>query len=230
MKPPHEHLPEPTAALAEDLLFDLEWLKEVRALLDERRQIILYGPPGTGKTYLARKLAADLVGPEQVQLVQFHPAYTYEDFFEGYRPRSEAEGTMGFELQPGPLRQLVYRAIEHRELAFVLIIDEINRANLAKVFGELYFLLEYSDEAVDLLYSAGDEPFTLPKNIYIIGTMNTADRSIALVDSAMRRRFAFVSLHPRTEPSRSLLLRWSEHHNLPLVAADLLDELRQAYR
>ncbi len=224
---PHEHLGAPGAALAEDLFVEPGWLAGVRDLLDERRQVIFYGPPGTGKTYLARKLAADLVGPEQVRLVQFHPAYTYEDFFEGYRPAPGPAGTIGFELRPGPLRQLVSRAIEHRDQAFVLIIDEINRANLAKVFGELYFLLEYRDQAVDLLYSAGDEPFTLPPNLYLIGTMNTADRSIALIDSAMRRRFAFVALDPATEPTASLLRRWSARRDLPTVAADLLDELNR---
>jgi len=217
----------PSQALSEDLLVEPVWLEEVRALLDERKQIIFYGPPGTGKTYVARKLANDLVGPEQVKLVQFHPSYTYEDFFEGYRPMSGNGTTIGFELRPGPLRQLVTRAGEHRDQAFVLIIDEINRANLAKVFGELYFLLEYRDEAVDLLYSSGDEPFSLPPNIYLIGTMNTADRSIALIDSAMRRRFAFVALDPRTEPVHSLLRRWSLRHGLPPLSADLLDELNR---
>jgi len=109
----------------------------------------------------------------------------------------------------------------------VLIIDEINRANLAKVFGELYFLLEYRDQAVDLLYSADDEGFTLPKNLYLIGTMNTADRSIALIDAAMRRRFAFVELAPDAEPTKSLLGRWSAHHGLGDTAARLLARLNQ---
>ena len=224
----HERLPEPTEALATELFVDHPWLGEVGDLLNERRQVIFYGPPGTGKTYIARKLAADLVGPEQVKLVQFHPAYTYEDFFEGYRPApGSGEGTISFELKAGPLRQLVNRAREHTDQAFVLIIDEINRANLAKVFGELYFLLEYRDQAVDLLYSADDEGFTLPKNLYLIGTMNTADRSIALIDAAMRRRFAFVELTPDAEPTKSLLAKWSAHHGLGDTAARLLDRLNQ---
>jgi 5-methylcytosine-specific restriction protein B len=224
----HEHLPIPGEELAEALLVGVEWLHELRDLLDERRQLILYGPPGTGKTFLARRVAADLVGPEQVRLVQFHPAYTYEDFFEGYRPApGVVDGGISFELRPGPFRQLVTRAREHPDQAFVLIIDEINRANLAKVFGELYFLLEYRDQAVDLLYSSDEEGFTLPTNIYVIGTMNTADRSIALVDAAMRRRFAFVELSPDTEPTRSLLARWSARHELGDVAARLLVRLNQ---
>ena len=223
----HEHLAAPSSGLADQLLVDDKWLSHICELLDERKQIIFYGPPGTGKTFLAQRIAADLVGPEQVKLVQFHPAFTYEDFFEGFRPESGDGSTIGFELKPGPLRQLVSRAIEHREQAFILIIDEINRANLAKVFGELYFLLEYRDQAVELLYSGGDDPFTLPNNIYFIGTMNTADRSIALVDSAMRRRFAFVGLDPSQEPTRSLLRRWSDRYGLPGVAADLVDELNR---
>ncbi len=228
-QPRHEHLRQPSAALADELFVGSDWLAEVADLLDERRQVIFYGPPGTGKTFIARRLAADLVGPEQVKLVQFHPAYTYEDFFEGYRPApGSRDGTIGFELRAGPLRQLVNRAREHPDQAFVLIVDEINRANLAKVFGELYFLLEYRDQAIDLLYSSDDETgFTLPTNLYLIGTMNTADRSIALVDSAMRRRFAFVALDPATEPTRSLLARWSAHHGLGPLAAELLAELNR---
>lgn len=226
--PRHEHLAQPSQVLADELFVDLPWLSEVRELLDEHRQVILYGPPGTGKTYIAQKLAADLVGPEQVKLVQFHPAYTYEDFFEGYRPATGAtEGTISFELRAGPLRQLVNRAREHPDQAFVLIIDEINRANLAKVFGELYFLLEYRDQAVDLLYSSDDEGFTLPTNLYVIGTMNTADRSIALIDAAMRRRFAFVALDPDTEPTKSLLGKWSAHHGFDTTASMLLAELNK---
>lgn len=107
----------------------------------------------------------------------------------------------------------------------ILIIDEINRANLAKVFGELYFLLEYRDESIALQYSP-DNTFSLPKNLYLIGTMNTADRSIALVDAAMRRRFAFVSMHPRHEPVRGLLRRWlGQHPEYGDEAAQLLDVL-----
>jgi len=224
--PTKAELSRPSPGLAAELYIEDEsWLDGIWELLVERRQVIFYGPPGTGKTFMSRALANDLVGPEQVKLVQFHPSYTYEDFFEGYRPAAGDTGLIGFDLKPGPLRQLVTRANANRDLSFVLIIDEINRANLAKVFGELYFLLEYRDEAVDLLYSAGDAPFTLPPNIYIIGTMNTADRSIALIDSAMRRRFAFVNLDPREEPTHSLLARWSSDHGLPVLGAAVLENL-----
>jgi 5-methylcytosine-specific restriction enzyme B len=213
-------------ALAEALLVDRSWLQEVVELLRDRRQLILYGPPGTGKTYLAQRVAWHLTEPNAVRLVQFHPSYSYEDFFEGFRPSAGEDGKVGFELKPGPFRRVVDAARQDLSTPYVLIIDEINRANLAKVFGELYFLLEYRDQAVGLLYSAGEEDdFTLPENVFLIGTMNTADRSIALVDAAMRRRFAFVSLHPNDEPVRGLLGRWLDRHGLPGEAAALLAAL-----
>ena len=117
------------------------------------------------------------------RLVQFHPSYTYEDFFEGYRPSAVDDGRSPSSSCPGPLRRVADRARrDHRRTALSLIIDEINRGNVAKVFGELYFLLEYRDRAIQLQYSR-DELFELPENLFVIGTMNTADRSIALVDS-----------------------------------------------
>jgi 5-methylcytosine-specific restriction protein B len=213
-------------AFAEALLVDRAWLQEVVELLRDRRQLILYGPPGTGKTYLAQHLAWHLTEPNAVKLVQFHPSYSYEDFFEGYRPTSGEDGRIGFDLKPGPFRRIVEAARQDLSTPYVLIVDEINRANLAKVFGELYFLLEYRDQSVGLLYSGGDEDdFTLPENVFLIGTMNTADRSIALVDAAMRRRFAFVSLHPADEPVRGLLGRWLDRYGLSGEAAALLAAL-----
>jgi 5-methylcytosine-specific restriction enzyme B len=213
-------------ALAEFLLIDRRWLQDVVDLLRDRRQVILYGPPGTGKTFLAQRLAWHLTDRSAVKLVQFHPSYSYEDFFEGFRPTSGADGRIEFGLKPGPLRRIVEAARQDPSTPYILIIDEINRANLAKVFGELYFLLEYRDQAVGLLYSGGDEDdFTLPDNVFLIGTMNTADRSIALVDAAMRRRFAFVSLHPADEPVRGLLRRWLDQQGLPGEAAALLAAL-----
>lgn len=205
-------LPTPPESLAESLHVDHEWLWAVTDMLRQRKQIVLHGPPGTGKTYVATTLARALTDRSAVKLIQFHPSYTYEDFFEGYRP--VPGGTQGVQLalRPGPLRRHVDQAREHPETAYVLIIDEINRANLAKVFGELYFLLEYRNENVELMYSQegddGTAEFTLPENLYIIGTMNTADRSIALVDAAMRRRFAFFRMHPDEPPTRGMLDRW----------------------
>ncbi|MFJ8136049.1 AAA family ATPase [Streptomyces sp. NPDC096013] len=204
-------LPFPEPTLAEKLLVTPEWLGEVRDLLQDRQQLIFYGPPGTGKTYLAQHIAEHLAGdPRAVKLVQFHPSYAYEDFFEGFRPTVRSEdgtGTLTFALRPGPFRKLVDLAEEDPSTPYFLIIDEINRANLAKVFGELYFVLEYRNRPVDLQYSG---EFLLPRNVFVIGTMNTADRSIALVDAAMRRRFAFVALHPDEEPTDEMLARWIE--------------------
>ena len=138
-------------------------------------------------------------------MVQFHPSYAYEDFVQGFRPALRA-GQPGFELRNGPLVDAAARAKAEPGEKHFLVIDEINRGNLAKVFGELYFLLEYRDSELRLLYS--DEPFVLPENLFIIGTMNTADRSIALVDLALRRRFHFVEFHPDRPPVQGLLRRW----------------------
>lgn len=223
-------LADATAVLSDQLLVPRPWLQECIDLLADRRQMIFYGPPGTGKTYLAQAIAAHLTDEPNVKLVQFHPSYSYEDFFEGYRPApaKDGSGTVGFALTPGPFRRLVDAAREDSSTPYVLIIDEINRANLAKVFGELYFLLEYRDRSIDLLYSTGTEVgFTMPSNVFIIGTMNTADRSIALVDAAMRRRFAFKALHPSTEPTRSVLGKWLTAKGLPDTTARVLDRLNE---
>jgi 5-methylcytosine-specific restriction protein B len=218
-------LPEVGTELAASLHMPQAPLQEIVDLLQTRQQIVLYGPPGTGKTYLAKKLAEYLVGddPSRAQLVQFHPSYAYEDFFEGYRPVSEG-GQATFELKPGPLRLIAGEAAENREAPFILIIDEMNRANLAKVFGELYFLLEYRDESMRLQYQP-TEAFKLPKNLFIIGTMNTADRSIALVDAAIRRRFAFVELHPDTDPVKGVLTSFLAANGYDGERADLLAAL-----
>jgi len=164
--------------------------------LQRQGQAILYGPPGTGKTYAARALARHLVagGYGRIELVQFHPAYAYEDFVEGIRPESR-DGQLSYEVRPGLLRQFCDEARQWPDSTFVLIIDEINRANLSRVLGELMYLLEYRDQQVRLAVS-GDS-FSIPANVRLIGTMNTADRSIALVDHALRRRFAFIRLAPR---------------------------------
>ena len=218
-------LPDATKALSEELNVDEEWLQESIDLLRDRPQLIYYGPPGTGKTFIAQRLAEHLAN-DNVTLVQFHPSYSYEDFFEGFRPVDHGDGKLSFELKAGPLRRIVDKATEDPSTPYVLIIDEINRGNLAKIFGELYFLLEYRDKQVDLLYASGDDKgFTLPKNVFIIGTMNTADRSIAIVDAAMRRRFAFESLHPAVEPTKSILRKWLKSTSRPAENADLLDAL-----
>lgn len=185
------------------------YLKNVEMLLEDKRQVILYGPPGTGKTFVARELARHFAGSDvRVTKVQFHPSYAYEDFVEGFRPES-INGQPGFKIRPGPLRRIATAASQTSDV-HVLMIDEINRGNIAKVFGELYYLLEYRDEKIDLQYS--DEPFSLPDNLWIIATMNTADRTIALLDAALRRRFHFVPFFPDEVPIQGLLERWLKLH------------------
>ena len=208
---PPEPAPQPTLTLdelAESLLFPAAHLHKIVRLLADRGQCLFYGPPGTGKTYVARRLATTLAGAaDRVTVVQFHAAYTYEDFVEGFRPRL-VRGRAGFELVEGPLKRTARRAAADPTGRYLLVIDELNRANVAKVFGELYYLLEYRTQTVTLQYSG--EPFGLPPNLWILGTMNTADRSIALVDLALRRRFYFVPFFPDEPPVAGLLARYLE--------------------
>jgi MoxR-like ATPase len=217
-------------AAAADLLIDRAELDEIVDLLHDRGQVVFYGPPGTGKTFLAKRLAKALAAdrPERSAIVQFHPATTYEDFIEGLRP-SVVDGQVSYELLPGPLVRMAAAAKADPSGTYVIVIDEINRANLPKVLGELLFLLEYREEPVRLLYRP-EEPFTLPENLLFIGTMNTADRSIALVDAAMRRRFHFVGFFPHQGVMKGLLRRWLRAHHRPEHVADFVaavnDELR----
>ena len=199
--------------LADKLILPVDFLDNIQTLLEDKKQVIFQGPPGTGKTYVAQKLAEHLAGSkERVTLVQFHPSYAYEDFVQGFRPKTTDDGQPGFKLRDGPLLRAADRARKDKdpEAKHFLVIDEINRGNLAKVFGELYFLLEYRDSEMDLQYSDQDEKFSMPENLYIIGTMNTADRSIAMVDLALRRRFYFVEFHPDYDPVKSVLHHWLE--------------------
>ena len=221
------------AIVGERLRFDEGWLRRVLAALHRRGQIILYGPPGTGKTYVAKALA-DLITADggEVRRIQFHPSYTYEDFFAGYRPKTTAAGQLSFELTHGALWRVAETARANPDQPHVLLIDEINRANLSKVFGELYYLLEYRDEEIDVLYQGsgldGEDKFALPPNVLIIGTMNTADRSIALLDSAMRRRFSFFELHPDAVPVAGILDRWAAETPQSLPVAELFAELNNS--
>jgi 5-methylcytosine-specific restriction protein B len=216
--------------LADSVLIDREVLDEMVELLRDKGQIIFYGPPGTGKTYLARELAKALApDPAQRMLIQFHPSTSYEDFFEGYRPETDAQGRLTYRLVKGPLALITDRAKANPTKQHVLVIDEINRAHLPKVFGELLFLLEYRDESVRSLYRP-DEPFELAKNLWVIGTMNTADRSIALVDAAMRRRFHFIPFFPDEGPMADLLRRWLDANSEPDWIADLLDMVNEELR
>lgn len=211
------------STLAEQLYLPSWFLENIDRLLDEKKQVIFQGPPGTGKTYVAQELAEHLAGSsERVMLVQFHPSYSYEDFVQGYRPTLK-DGQSGFELRDGPLLRAAENARQGPDAKHFLIIDEINRGNIANVFGELYFLLEYRDSEITLQYS--DEKFKLPPNLYIIGTMNTADRSIALIDTALRRRFYFVEFHPDHEPVRDVLRNYLQATQSDMEwVADVVDK------
>jgi MoxR-like ATPase len=162
--------------------------------IERKKQAVFYGPPGTGKTFIASHLARHIVGGTDgiMDCIQFHPAYTYEEFIQGICPHADDKGNLQFDLKPGRFLEFCAKA-RQRTGPCVLIIDEINRANIARVFGELMYLLEYRERDMPL---AGGIRFSMPNNVLIIGTMNTADRSIALVDFALRRRFAFLELSP----------------------------------
>ncbi len=165
-------------------------------LVREKKNVILQGAPGVGKTYAAERLAYSVMGvrdSERVLTVQFHQSYSYEDFVCGYRPTEAG----GFELVKGPFYEFCKRAESDAENDYFFIIDEINRGNLSKIFGELFMLIEKDKRAktkLRLLYS--NEKFSVPSNLYIIGTMNTADRSLAMLDYALRRRFVFFDMQP----------------------------------
>ena len=194
--------PEPsiTPYTKKDFLKDVyvteEDYKTLVKLLKNKKNLIIQGAPGVGKTFMAKRLAYSIMGLkdlDRVLMVQFHQSYSYEDFVMGYRPAKE-----GFELREGAFYNFCKKADEDDENDYFFIIDEINRGNLSKIFGELFMLIENDKRGektkIRLLYS--DELFYIPKNVHIIGLMNTADRSLAMIDYALRRRFSFFDLKP----------------------------------
>lgn len=180
----------------EEVYMDGESYDTLVELIRVKKNVILQGAPGVGKTFAAKRLAYSMMGckdQNRVMMVQFHQSYTYEDFIEGFRPSSVGDG---FEIKKGSFYNFCKKAADDLDNEYFFIIDEINRGNLSKIFGELFMLIE-SDKrgnALQLLYS--DEKFFVPANVNIIGMMNTADRSLAMLDYALRRRFAFFEIKP----------------------------------
>ena len=180
-----------------DVFISEEEYERLRSVLVFKKNIILQGAPGVGKTYTAKRLAYSFIGEknvDRVKMVQFHQSYSYEDFIMGFRPSD-----IGFELRKGTFYNFCKRAELDAVNDYFFIIDEINRGNLSKIFGELFMLLENDKRGASLQLVYSDEKFAIPDNLYIIGMMNTADRSLAMLDYALRRRFACFELKPRFE-------------------------------
>ncbi|WP_373535753.1 McrB family protein [Microcoleus sp.] len=198
------------------------WIQAIH----RKKQAILQGPPGTGKTFIAEKLTKHLIGGGDgfSDIIQFHPAYTYEDFIEGLRPINK-NGQLTYSIVPGRFLDFCEKA-EAREDTCVIIIDEINRANLSQVFGELMYLLDDRQDTKRFITLTSGKLFRIPTNVRIIGTMNTADRSIALVDNALRRRFAFISIYPNYE----VLLQYHQREKTGFPVDKLTNILKNVNR
>ncbi|ENH95945.1 ATPase [Gracilibacillus halophilus YIM-C55.5] len=214
-----------TAEFLSEVFIEDEELRRLISLLENKKNLILKGAPGVGKTYIAKRLASVMMGEKdetRIHMVQFHQSYSYEDFIEGFRPKAEGEG---FELKQGPFVKFARKAARDPERDYFFIIDEINRGNMSKIFGELMMLIEADKrgEQINLLYS--NDYFSVPSNLYIIGMMNTADRSLALLDYALRRRFSFFDIKPAFQ-NETFMSYISELDN-PEVLHHIIDQIKR---
>lgn len=207
---PDKLTPYSDAEFLSEVFMSSSELQKLKALLLYKKNIILQGAPGVGKTFTAERLAYTIMGEadkQRLEIVQFHQNYSYEDFILGYKPNPNG----GFDLRHGIFYKFCKKAQNTPDKKFFFIIDEINRGNISKIFGELLMLIENSYRRKEIRLSYTDEPFSVPDNLYIIGMMNTADRSLALIDYALRRRFSFFEMKPafETESFRKYILSLS---------------------